>query len=34
MEKLNLVSRKFPCKKMKSVEENEKQNTYTSVVIF
>ena len=34
MEKLNPVRRKLPCKKMKSVQENEKQNTYTNVVIF
>ena len=34
MEKLNPVRRKFPCKKMKSAQENEKQSTYASVVIF
>ena len=34
MEKLNPVRRKYPCKKMKSAQEYEKQNTYTSVVIF
>ena len=34
MEKLNPVRRKFPCKKMKSAQENKEQNTYTSVVIF
>ena len=31
MEKLNLVRRQCPCNK--STQENEKQNTYTSVVI-
>ena len=32
MENLNLVQRHFPYNK--SAQENEKQNTYTSVVIF
>ena len=32
MEKLNPVRRQFPCNK--SAQENEKQNNYTSVVIF
>ena len=32
MEKLNPIRRQFPCNK--SAQENEKQNSYLSVVIF
>ena len=34
MEKLNPVRRKFPCKKIKSAQENENQNTYANAVRF